>query len=199
MKNELVVICVFLLLVCTMSSIRAMNNLSNRPTQSTCASAELVAELVAEQVSELVAERTNVVPQFVVPHSVSNAVSNVATETVRQSTSTVTDTTYLPQASFSDLINIETQQGSDNAFTYVGNMRNITDNKIVKIFGRYRRRGEYEYYAQHEDIRTQLVTKNREQLNDGDKINIPVFSDSPFTVYLHRNDYNMYNTFAESP
>jgi hypothetical protein len=98
-------------------------------------------------------------------------------------------------ALFSDLVNIETQPGSNNAFSYVGNMRNSTDNSIVRLFGRYLRRGEYEYYAQLEDIRTPLVTTNREQLNDGDKINIPLFSDSPFTVYLHRNNYYMYNPY----
>ena len=101
-----------------------------------------------------------------------------------------------PRGKFKHMINIPTQ-GYPDSFHYIGNLTRKNDEKIIKLFGRQHHPGstQWEYYGIGPDgsgtsVKFPIETKRKQELYEGDELELELFDSSKgkFTLYLH--DYN---------
>lgn len=102
----------------------------------------------------------------------------------------------MPYPPIDRMINIETRPIRDK-FSYIGNLRSSVDNQILRLYGRHMYNGLYEYYCvSKEMIKSEIKTRNFQQLYDQDTVKVPLFGgDNDFIVHLHRINQFEYNLY----
>ena len=110
---------------------------------------------------------------------------------------------YYPKPPLINITNIQTRgpRGFPDSFSFLGNLYRENDNKLLKLYGRRRDYDLWDYYVifnSNDSLQTKidLPTKNYKELYDGDEINVNMFSNGKFKVFLNKQDEFSYSPYV---